>query len=272
MKLNLLLVGIAFLSLTRANATIAPLPSSYTGIDVYITAGSWINGNNIDQGGAFYGSVSKSGSPTVDTAFWCVDSQLLFSPTQSGYADIIALSNYSGNEQYVRYSSVTNGGTPHWTNTSFHDGSTTYNLAGSAQVRYEMAAYLVSQYDGFTPFTSVTVNARDIAIQDAIWAIMNNSSPSQEDSGFSTLSSGSQVDFWVEQALANYTSINANKWAVVTWNVDRNGNPSVSPDYANGASQTFLVSLAPEPGFYGVVALGLAALFFALRRKKRAEA
>jgi hypothetical protein len=152
-----------------------------------------------------------------------------------------------------------------------------------------MAAWLVSQYNGGTNIMVPTATAQNTAIQDAIWAITDNNSSSAENGGaFYQISATPSVQgdpttsdlYWVDQALQHYVAVDTSAWAVLSWQVDPNtGQISNSPDYNNGARQTFLVeldggtvttqNLAPEPGFYGALALGLSGLALSLNRRKK---
>jgi hypothetical protein len=237
---------------------------------------TWLGSPTIDNGGEFTGSVKDmpSGPTFSSTAFWCVDDQLSFSWGQQALANIILLQNITADASNVRYGDV-NGtvgnldGT--WTNNS--DG--THSLPPDAQSRYEMAAWLVMQYTYQTPhnldsgIAAPTAGNENNYIQEAIWAITNNSTGSAPEN---FLASGNdptgKVAYWVEQARLNYNngSVNTSDWAVVTWGAGSDGSLSGHTGY-----QTFLVQITPEPGFYGALALGLSGLLFFTRRKQQAS-
>jgi hypothetical protein len=296
MTTKLRLSATFFLAGAAAVYANSPLPdTTYTGIDKTIQVNTQSGFAAGGGGGEFLGTLtSNTSSPTtVSTYFWCVDDQEVFSFGQSALANVTLLGNVAANPTQVRYGNVTNSGTPNWTNnptstaTIAAIGSTDASLLPTtAQDRYKMAAYLVSQYDGF----NATVNNVDQnnAIQEAIWSITNNSGYAGGgifDSGFSDMSGGSgsstsSVAFWVDKALANYTTINPQTWAVVSWGATATGALDTGRyDSSSPARQTFLVELdgnpfitttTPEPGFYGALAAGLGGLFFAARRKKNA--
>jgi hypothetical protein len=213
-------------------------------------------------GGEFAGTVNG-----YSTLFWCVDDQEEFTFGDSGYGNVILLSNVAANSSFVKYGNVTNSGTPGWTNTT--DTFDSVTLPGTATSRFEMAAYLVSQYNGFTGSESgaiVSNTAQDLAIQEAIWSLTNNSTLS---GGFSTIS-GNDSDnttdqYWIHQALLNYASVNTGDWAVVSWTTDSSGNLNWQSN-----KQTFLVQVAPtpEPRFYAFLILAMAGLFFFARRRQ----
>jgi hypothetical protein len=216
--------------------------------------------------GEFAGTINGA-----STLFWCVDDQEEFYLGDSGYGNVIQLQNVAADSNYVRYGNVTNGGTPGWTNTTDTPDSTP--LPGSATNRFAMAAYLVSQYNGFVASESGAVvqnTSTDLAIQEAIWSLTNNSSLS---GGFSAItgndSDNTTDQYWIHQALLNYASVNLADWAVVSWTTDSIGNLSWQSN-----KQTFLVQVAPtpEPRFYGFLIVAMAGLCFFARRSQFAKA
>jgi hypothetical protein len=197
----------------------------------------------------------------------CVDDQEEFNFGDTGFGNVTLLGNVAASSNFVKFGNVTNGGTPSWTNTT--DTFDSVALPGDATSRYEMAAYLVSQYDGFTGSEAGAIVAntpQDLAIQEAIWALTNNSSLS---GGFSTIS-GNDSDnttdqYWIHQALLNYAGVNTADWAVVSWTTDSSGNLDLRSD-----KQTFLVQVAPtpEPRLYGVLMVAMAGMCFLARRRQ----
>ena len=240
-------------------------PSSpYIGTGIPVTAGWWIGGSseNVDGGGAFEGTVS----PTLfSTAFWCVDDQTYFSPVASAPANITLLSNLGsskppgllGQTEYVDAAGK-------FTLTSDPIGGAILN---DPQTRLLMAAYLITQYGGYTasPFSQLPVDnsiapgggghGTNAAVQDAIWAITNNTAftGANGHTGPGTHgTSDTNVQYWIDQAALNYGGVSGNSWALVTWAVNSSG-------IVTDAQQNFLVRVTPEPGFYGVLALWLSA-------------
>ena len=281
------------LSLAYATAPLSPA-SSYIGLDYMQMAGDW---NSLNEGaaacfsegcgGEFAGNITTNGLgpsslPTAAAAnFWCVDYQENFDYNYQGYADVVALSNVTGNAQ-VRYSNVgTGGAAPTWTD----DLGSAYD---TAQVRYEMAAWLVSQYPGVLGNPGdpiITSGSTADAIQQAMWVIMSNTSSGN---GFSSqfttgdvFEDSALVNQYISQAqlYSNYGNV-TDQWGIVSWTADPNSNPAGALN-ANGANyQTFLVDLSgsttggqgpttPEPAFYGVLAMGLSGLVFAARRRQK---
>jgi hypothetical protein len=156
------------------------------------------------------------------------------------------------------------------------------DLADGATTRYEMAAWLISQYTGFAG--GLVNDAKDRNIQNAIWDLTNNNTDGAENGGAHHVIGGLVSDaynpgdpdnhpgseaYWIDQAYKNYTTVDPFKWAVVTWNVNPDGTFAVG-NYDIGERQTFLVQLTPEPGFYGVLSIGLTGLIWAVRRRKNA--
>lgn len=260
--MKLYLSTFSLLAAATAAYSGAPLPNaSYLGIAEPIAVTSQ-NGAPTNGGGAFNGTVSG-----FATTFWCVDDQLYFALGQSGLANVIGLKQIVANDPRVRYGNVHNGvGTPTWTN----QGS---SLPDSAQERYRMAAYLVSQYDFVTSGNAQsglkggTSQAKNNAIQNTIWAITNNNTSTAQSPGVTIPDAD-----WLNLALSNYTTVDMTKWAVVSWTVDSNGILGTGGyNQANAARQTFLVQVVPEPGFYGMLGLGLGGLYVALIKRKKNE-
>jgi len=292
--------GIGLFLLTGVSVVYAnsPLPissSAYLGLDTlntsnYSAGSSCVSVNGIACGGEFTGTlgIGTANSSPVDINFWCVDSQEDFSFGQGGLAQVVALPQIASDPSNVRYSQVTDGTSgPVWSNQTISlptsivaSGSVT--LASDATTRYEMAAYLVSQFPGFASSVDGS-NPESTAIEGAIWDIMSNNTPTENAfSYFPALGTAGSpgvddVDYWIYQAslASNYDST-ATDFAVLSWGaVDPNGLTSIG----SGNAQTFLVELSPgvvtnnstpEPAFYGALAIGLSGLVFAARRRKKA--
>jgi hypothetical protein len=237
----------------------APLPgsSSYLGIYKPITVTSF-NGANINGGGAFNAKISN-----FATTVWCVDDQLYFSLGSSGHANVIGLNTIVTDDTRVRYGNVHNGtGSYRWTNQT--------GLPDSAQERYRMAAYLITQFDFRTPGNAqsgLRSTSRNTKIQNTIWSLTNNNSPFTQAVGVRTPDQN-----WLSLARANYTMINLSQWAVVSWTANANGTLGTrgygSPN-DTAARQTFLVQVVPEPSHYVLLGIGVCGLLFAHSKRSR---
>ena len=217
-------------------------------------------------GGSFRATVYtgpvETGTATSDVDIWCVDSQ--FNSINSNYnASIVALSAIPSNSNVVRYGSI---GTTGWGYDN--PGGVTND---TAQMRYIMAAALIQQYD---PSQNMPDNdLRDKAIQRAIWQLTAN--PNTSSFTIGDISSGviGGSGTWLDYAASQINNVNLNGWAVISGGLNGaatgfSGSPNV---------QTFIVRLTggnnlnlPEPGFYGVLAIGLTGLFTVVSRRRNA--
>jgi len=296
--ISLRCIGFFLLTGTSLAYANSPISSSYLGLDTlttsnYSSGSSCVTVSGIACGGEFTGTlgIGTGNVNQVPINFWCVDSQEDFTFSQAGLAQVVALPQITTYAADVRYSGVTNSpGAAVWTNQtiSLPTGlpASSITLAPDATTRYEMAAYLVSQFPQFP--ASVDGTAGDPgqpevnAIEGAIWDIMSNNTATEKPfSYFPSLGTAgtpatSDVDYWIYQAslASNYDST-ADNFAVLSWDaVDPSG---LDP---NGNAQTFLVELSntgggglnptPEPAFYGTLAFGMSGLAFAARRRKKA--
>ena len=257
MKVKVCLALLALASL--GYAALSPIPISLTGGVQSITVTTDSPTTELCSipgvsgcGGQFSGTVGGQ-----STNIWCVDSQLDFTSPQTGPANIVLLDAITAAN--TQYGNVGNLGGGIWTSSL----GGTYN----ATDRYEMEAYLISQYDSFS--TGLIANdAVNKAIQQAIWDITsNNTEPSEYNQGSGT-NNNLDAYWWIEQAKGK--AVNLEGWAVVSWVVTGGDASHYGTLDDTREAQTFLVRVTPEPGFYGALALGISGLVFFARRRKQA--
>lgn len=212
--------------------------------------------------------------------------------------------NVQYNNLTTTQSSTSPYGSEAWANTVTDPANSSVDT-NSAAYRYALAAALVSQYvspsnDPDDPANPLN-DAENRAIQTAIWYVTYNSdystpagpwntnpstpgnsggapfNPTAYGVESSTLNTSNFL-YWVSWAETNVDDVNLNDWAVISGPIT--GGALESPLNDGGVYQTFLVQLTPsgtttnfggpeppvpEPAFYGLLALGLAALFMAAR-------
>jgi hypothetical protein len=275
LKRIILCISLLAVASLAALAAPAPIPAQIVGLNKYVDLNGLLDplnqgiGISGASGGRFVGVIKESSSSSTgyETSFWCVDSQLHAGGYETGRANLHLLSELP--DPAARYGTISGpankGNFPGWTNNLG-------NAYDSAQVRYAMAAWLITQY---TPDeTNVANNKSNGNIQQAIWAIMHNTTPGADGSGWSGLSesssqsAGKTIMEWINLAKANYTSIDLTQWAVVSWAL-KSGSSDLD---GKKDFQTFLVQVmptpVPEPGFYGAMMLGLGGLFLVYRRRR----
>lgn len=248
----------------------APIPPSSLGLgkSVAISNNPYpVTLSGVGTGGGFGGTLDG-----YQTTFWCVDSQLTISLGSNYSANVTPLTSLNQGpwNGTARYEDVTGS---HW--------QTTFGVVSgvdmdTAEARYRMAAWLVSQYSNFPAGPSAN-NSTNKAIQSAIWQVMlNDTLPQDPDVNTLPISSGAPAGYtnWIDAAKAyvsqQYNDPFFNDWAIVSGAVKQSNGDWVFD--SNKMKQTFLVQMAPEPGFYGVVGLGIAGLLFAVRRRRSGSA
>jgi hypothetical protein len=215
-------------------------------------------------GGAFGGTVGGHLA-----RLWCVDSQRGF-PWGTFSGSVITLDKISLYPAEVRSALVTNSSLPYsW---EFYTGDAFLN---SATTRYWMVAWLIEQFTGFpagpdAPDTTTPNGLKNIALQTAIWKLMRTTQATGFGPTVAQLNTWDSVfgaAAWVAAAkLAVQNGYFPDGWAVLSWMVDANG------DLTQTEYQTLLVQVVPEPGFYGLLGLGLSALIFFTRRRRQPAA
>lgn len=262
------IVTLAFFAAFVPATPAAPVPASVLGLGRNVTVVTNplkypVTVSSVGIGGGFSGNVS--GYPTI---FWCVDSQLEVAWGTNTYnANVTPLTalNQGAWDGSVRYEDVVGTNSGGW----YYDLGNGFN---TADYRYRMAAWLVSQYLQFPAGPTPDNNATNRAIQAAIWKVMLNQSLTYDSDVLAlNVSNGAPAGYstWIDAAKA-YVSANYNNpffqnWAIVSGAV-KQVNGSWVFDSTN-KKQTFLIQTTPEPGFYGLLTLGLTALFLTLQKR-----
>ena len=225
--------------------------------------------SGVGVGGGFAGILNG-----VPTTFWCVDSQIYLNRGTNSYlANAVRLTDLNQGvwDGKTRYEDVSG-----YKGDSADGPGWILNLGdpfNSAEVRFRMAAWLVSQYSGFPAGPSVS-DTRNQAIQRAIWRIMLNETETANQTNSSILSGdvstgapagGTWIDAALSYVSAGYSDDFFHHWAIVSGGLMPGDDGYVFDP--NNKKQTFLVRAAPEPGFYGLLALGLAGLLWAFQKR-----
>jgi hypothetical protein len=218
------------------------------------------------------GTVDQSGNLVdgASTLFYCVDFENdVYIPSPVYTANLTPIFNGSdlSNTVYGRADSAWAPGDPSlpvvFTNTSFSDSSGSFTPSSALQ-RYQMAAWLISQYDA--------PGADKTAIQDGIWSALEVSPP-VGDSGpaFPAIKGKTKTDMnLLLSEAANYVS-GPNSVAKQDFFDQFKIVTQVGPIYLNGPNQIqeFII-INPEPSTLAVLTGGILGLL--LWRKRRAAA
>jgi hypothetical protein len=284
----LLIGGLAWSGPSSTDLTVTG-PSDFVGAYT-------ISGNNqstvTGYGGAFQGTILTSmPSQTYTEMLFCDDfSNDVSIPSQMIQVDITSLDAGVDFLNQTRFGAVTS-----WrpiqdslptSETLSQTVQNTINGATSLQ-RYEMAAYLMSNYSFFDSGPPTSDNyysdPNDAGIQSAIWDILNPSS----DLYFPPTDAGQDgnVTTWLTNAASWLPTANsaANRALLSDFQIVSD----VAILQASGGQKTqvgiqeFLIaqtgqsnivivqSSVPEPGVYGVLSVSLGFLFWAVRRERQ---
>lgn len=222
-----------------------------------------------EYGGSFQANIYTDdtlSSPPSRVTVWCVDYQLDVGVGSAYTENIKRLSDVAAPfDAGVRYGDVANP----WSNPLTDLTGSGYDTTTVAY-RYALTAALITQYENSSGVIAPDApenNARNRSIQAAIWYIIYNTeyTPGATWLGFD-IASGAPAGYndWVQWAETNVNSVDKASWAVISGPASATGELS-NP---NGFVQTFLVQVAPEPTFYGMLMLGFGGLFIARRRRQ----
>jgi hypothetical protein len=157
-----------------------------------------------------------------------------------------------------------------------HLSSTVINTVNNATAleRYQMAAYLVSNYTFFNhalpASNQIYSDATDRGIQSAIWAILDPTSDLYVPP--KSLTDSGNINYWLTQAAQWLPTANTptgeqllSRFRIVSdAKIASNLNPT------QVGIQEFITSV-PEPGFYGMMGIGLAGLLWMARRRRNSS-
>jgi hypothetical protein len=220
-----------------------------------------VPGVSPDCGGAFTASVGTASNATL----WCVDSQEFDQPNYT--ANVVSLTESAtmfDNGTLVRYGSVDQPGN---TNT-WIDNSLSVANANNALTRYQLAAILITMY---VPQGTPANNADNNNVQQAIWQVMENTTPIGEPgtNGAPTFTPTAAVNTLISNAETMLTAgYNFSAWAVIS-GAFVPGTPGALS--TSTYIQTYLVQVTPEPRFYGLLLVGLLGLCGIVYRRRVAS-
>lgn len=250
-----------------------------------------ISGNNqstvTGYGGAFQGTIAASlPSQTYATMLFCDDfSNDVTIPSQLVQVDITSIAAGVDFLNQTRFGAVTS-----WRpiQNSLPAGDTlsqsvqnTIDDANSLQ-RYEMAAYLMSNYSffgsGLPSSDNYYSDANNTGIQSAIWDILNPTSDlylppavAGQDGNVTTWLSNAANWLPTANSAQNRTLLSGFRVASDVAILQTSGGQKTQVGiqefltFQGGSAQ---VQVVPEPGVYGLLSLALGAMFWAIRRER----
>jgi hypothetical protein len=224
-------------------------------VNIDWTGARWQQNLSQGGGGAFTYNIDRdmNGAYEEQLTLFCVDSQLFAeaNPYKAFEEYETAIGDSTYNVRYENHTTVSAAN--RYFRMSFN-GSQVNPLD-----RFRAVAWLAAYgYEG-VGLAAFQNTARNKAVQEAIWRIMDTADRTPQ---FDLLSVPSAVQDWIDDALA---AVQTNTdWG---WFRIYSGTAYTSGlnDYS-GAYQTY-VQIVPEPGFYGLLGLGLSGLYLIRRRK-----
>jgi hypothetical protein len=212
-------------------------------------------------GGGFKGNVSTADASFTQFLFCDDFSNPISVPTQAN-VNVSSLAGNSPNLSDTRFVNVTS-----WRDVTTVDPSlgapqaSTINNATALQ-RYQMAAYLITQYSFFNTLPATTTffsdpNSR--GVQAAIWAILNANG---EDYNAPTGSQDGNIDTYLTNAANWLSNPSSNRSFLSSFLIVTDASVAQLSGTArlNAGLQELIVAV-PEPTFYFALALGLGLLF-----------
>jgi hypothetical protein len=279
-----LAIGVFLVSLASAQPTSAPV-----GHELYLQMGpsgpahDVINVSGIGGGGRFTGYINTGGfsGSLGQVNLWCVDAQLQFNwngqyrTNVLGFHEInnegtthsgpLGSTPWAAGHRDVRYEDIANfSGPGDRFRNQLVSTNPLVNAGYEAAFRYRMAAWLITQYRSKSSLAGMydpIDNNVNRAIQRAIWVTMDTTGDTDDVNN--DLASIDWFRAAADYVDANFHSSEWSRWAVVSaWE------PATAYITNSGLRvQTFLTEV-PEPGFYGLLALGLSALVLMRSRRR----
>ncbi len=208
---------------------------------------------NVNGGGEFQAVLNPGTQNAMNLNVFCVDYlNFIGSIPDNISVNVDVLPNISD----TRYGKITTEST-----FSFYKGQNGDPDAGGALQRYELAGYLVTQYN----FTTPTPSNQDYLIQDAIWNLLDINNVDHTDAAHGV------TDAALKNLITNSLAALPNFHATVTVYTDTQVNArynNCDSRYVCGQQEYISVSsTAPEPAGLALVGGGLLMLGFFRRRK-----
>jgi hypothetical protein len=273
-----------FLLLLLATASAAAYPSSgsldVTGPSDFVGTYT-ITGHNqpteTGYGGGYEGTITTANNQDYIQMLYCVDfSNDVTIPNWNVGVNLTPIAAGTQFQDDTRFGDVTS-----WRPVQNYLPAGDPNLSSSAinainnataLERYQMAAYLVSNYTFFNhalpASNEVYSDATDRGIQSAIWAILDPTSDLYIPS--TSLSDSGNINYWLTKAAQWLPSANtsAGEQLLSKFRVVSDAKIAGSSNPTQVGIQEFITPV-PEPGFYGLMGVSLGGLLWMARRKRR---